>query len=268
MITKYTRQVGLCALPACTRDRSMQAEKEKMSIYLKKTYLLIIMVLMMNSKSFSADLYNWSKTEVNMFFTEDTSSKIIGKIKTGDKVEIIGDFKKTKTINENWILKTNESIDTILLIGKMIKVKFKNKIGFCFDTFLISQKYVESEIKNDNIVSAFDYYSKYLKETPIERKQIKDDDSNIEKGKTEFNDGSILSYEYSGYGGGFEVLIEEDKYKELQIMTLKILELKPRMFYQISKSENSITIETDECEFISIEKKENSKTVFGFSNGC
>ena len=193
---------------------------------------------------------------------------MVGSIKTGGKVELINRPENAKIVNENWILESYESIDTVKLIGKMIKIKYNNRIGFCFDTFLINQEYIESEMKNYKVVSPFDYYSKTMKETSKESELIKDGDSSVETGETKYKDGSILTYEYSAYGGGFEVLIEEDRYKELQLMTLKLLELNPRLTYYVKMRENVFTIQIDDCKHISIERLKNSKTVFRSSYGC
>jgi hypothetical protein len=233
---------------------------------------LFILVLSFNSNVFSMYLYNWSDSEIEIYLDANTNSTVIGQLEVGGKVEKMDSSQKQVSKVESWILTSKESKDTILFTGNMIRIKYNNIIGYCFNTFLIEQEFKELEILKENIVSVFDYYQSInnLKEISREEEKIENGDNNsIDKGRIVFNDNSILTYEYggSGGGGGIEFLVEGDLFKELLIITLKILTIKPRDFYNIEETKNSIRIEI-ECESLNLRKVENSRTEFSHYYGC
>lgn len=232
--------------------------------------MIIILFLALHPKLESQEVYNWSKSEINVFQSTILNTPVIGMIEVGEKVEILEFASEETIVTEYWILNSQDGKDTIQIFGKLIKIRTDELEGFCFDTYLSEIKYDEKLLKNDSIYFAFDYYKRILDLSEIRKDSslIDEVDGKIEVGEIVYSNNSIMNYEYTGYGGGYSIQIDENNWKDFLLLSLNLLEIHPRESYNIHKMKKGINIGLDECESIFFRKLQSGKIEIGYSAGC
>ncbi len=240
-----------------------------MKLFLNISIIIILFFVLIPNLE-AQELYNWSNSEINIFQSDNLSSPVIGKIDVGGKVEKLKFDGEESTKLEYLVLNSKDNKDTIQVIGKLIKIIHEELEGFCLDTYLSKIKYDKKLLQNEGVDFAFDYYKRILHLTEIKSdSRVTDEgDGKIKVGEIVYSNNSIMNYEYSGYGGGYSIQIDEMSWKDFLLLSVNLLEVHPRESYNVQTMKEGITIGLDECESIFFRKLQSGKIEIGYSAGC
>ena len=73
---------------------------------------------------------------------------------------------------------------------------------------------------------------------------------------------------FIGYGASYEFKIPKDRFKEVYLIALMLIPLRPQESYYFEVKENRIRIENDNCESISIQRTTENHTIVNVDFGC